>query len=84
MKDNLHKSEANVFSCNKIRNCIQSISLTSAWQREKTVRQEMQTRNSVESDSTSCCRSIQKNKHWNVKDWNVYKFAACSSKHAVE
>ncbi len=44
----------------------------------------MQTRNFAESDSTSCCRSIQKNKHWNVKDRNVHKFVACSFEHAAE
>ncbi len=84
MRDNLHKSETNVLNCTKIRNCIQSINLTSAWQEERTVRQEMQTRNSVESDSTLRCKSIQKNKHWNIKDWNVHKFIACSFEHAAE
>ncbi len=44
----------------------------------------MQIRNSVKSDFTLCCRNIQKNKHWNVKDWNVYKFTTCSSEHAAE
>ncbi len=58
MKNNFHKSETNVLSCNEIRNHIQSINLISAWQREKTVKQEMQTKNFVKSDFTSCCKSV--------------------------
>ncbi len=84
MRSNLHKSETSVLSCNEIRNHIQSINLTSAWQRERTVRQEMQTRNSVKSDSTSRCENVQKSKHWNARDRNVHKFIACSSEHAAE
>ncbi len=79
MKSNLHESKTSVLNYSEIINCIWSISLTSARQREKTVRQEMQTKNSVESDSTSRCKSIQKSKHW-----NVHKFAACLSEHAAE
>ncbi len=44
----------------------------------------MQIRNFVELDFTSCCRSIQKSKHWNAKDRNVHKFVACSSEHAAK
>ncbi len=84
MRSNLHESKTSVLNCNKIRNCIWSINLTSAQQREKTVRQEMQTRNFVKSDFTLHCKSVQKSKHWNAKDWNIHKFAACSSEHAAE
>ncbi len=44
----------------------------------------MQIRNFVKSDFTLRCKSIQKSKHWNAKDQNVHKFAACSSEHAAE
>ncbi len=84
MRDNLHKSETSVLNYSEIRNCIQSISLTLARQKERTVRQEMQTRNSAESDFTSRCESVQKSKHWNARNRNVHKFAACSSEHAAE
>ncbi len=35
MRSNLHKSKTDILSSSKIRNCIQSISLTSARKREK-------------------------------------------------
>jgi len=43
MRNNLHKSKTDILSSNKIRNCIQDISLTSVRKRERTVRQRMQT-----------------------------------------
>ncbi len=72
-----------ILSSNKIRNCIQSISLTSARKRKKTVRQRMQTWNITESDSASRCKSIQKSKHWDSESRNVHKFAAYLSEHAA-
>ncbi len=44
----------------------------------------MQTRNTSESDSASCSRSIQKSKHRNSKDRNIHEFATYSSEHATE
>ncbi len=44
----------------------------------------MQTRNISKSDSVSHSKSIQKSKHWNFKDRNIYKFATCSFEHATE
>ncbi len=83
MRNNLHKSKIDILSSSKIRNCIWSISLTSARKRERTVRQRMQTWNIIKSDSTSRCRSIQKSKHRDSESRNVYKFAACLSEHAA-
>ncbi len=84
MKDNLHKSKINILSSNKIRNCIQSISLTSARKKERTVRQRMQTWNTTESDSVSRHRNVQKSKHQDFESRNVHKLAACSSEHAAK
>ena len=44
----------------------------------------MQTRNTSESDSASCNRNVQKSKHWNFKDRNIYKLIICSSEHVTE
>ncbi len=44
----------------------------------------MQIRNSVKSDFTLRCKSVQKSKHQNIKDQNVHKFVACLSEHAAE
>ncbi len=84
MRNNFYKSKTSVLSSNKIKNYIWSINLTSAQQRERTVKQEMKIKNFVKSDFILCCRSIWKNKHWNVKDWNIHKFTACSSEYAAE
>ncbi len=84
MRSYLHKSETSILSSSEIRNCIQSVSLTSAQQEKWTVEQRIQTRNTSESDSVSCSRSIQKSKHWNSKDRNIHKLATCSSEHATE
>ena len=43
----------------------------------------MQTWNITESDSASCCKNIQKSKHWDSESKNVHKFAVCSSEHAA-
>ncbi len=74
IRNYLHKSETSILSSNEIRNCIQSISLTSAWQERWTVEQRTQTRNTSESDSVSRSRSIQKSKHWNFRDRNIHEF----------
>ncbi len=44
----------------------------------------MQTRNTLELDSASCSRSVQKSKHWNFRNRNIHEFATCSSEHATE
>jgi len=44
----------------------------------------MQTRNTLESDSASRSRSIQKSKHRNSRDRNIHEFAICLSEHATE
>ncbi len=44
----------------------------------------MQTRNTSESDSALCDRSIQKSKHQNSRDRNIYKLATCLFEHATE
>ena len=44
----------------------------------------MQTKNTSESNSASCNRSVQKSKHWNFKDRNIHKFATCLFEHATE
>ncbi len=44
----------------------------------------MQTRNTLESDSASRSRSVQKSKHWNFKDRNIYKLATCSFEHVTK
>ncbi len=44
----------------------------------------MQIRNTSESDFVSRSKSIQKSKHWNFKDRNIYKLATCSFEHATE
>ncbi len=44
----------------------------------------MQIKNTSESNSASRSRSVQKSKHWNFKDRNIYKFATYSFKHATE
>jgi len=41
-------------------------------------------KNTSESDSASCCRNIQKNKHQNFKDRNIHKFTTCSFEHVTE
>jgi len=51
--------------------------------REKTVRQRTQTWNTIESDSVSHYKNVQKNKHWDSESRNVHKLAACSSEHAA-
>ncbi len=43
----------------------------------------MQTWNTTESDSASCCKNIQKSKHQDFESKNVYKLAACSYEHAA-
>ncbi len=43
----------------------------------------MQTRNTSESDSASCSRSIQKSKHRNFKDRNIHEFTTCLFEHAT-
>ncbi len=43
----------------------------------------MQTRNTLKSDSALHSRSIQKSKHWNSENRNVYKLATCSFEHAT-
>ncbi len=43
----------------------------------------MQTWNTIESDSASCCRNVQKSKHQDSESKNVYKLAACSFEHAA-
>ncbi len=72
-----------ILSSSKIRNCIRSISLTSARKRERTVRQRMQAWNTIELDSASHCKDVQKSKHQDSESRNVYKLAACSSEHAA-
>jgi len=44
----------------------------------------MQIKNISESDFASYSRSIQKSKHWNFKDKNIYMFITCSSEHATK
>ncbi len=84
MRSYLHKSKTSILSNSEIRNCIQSVNLTSAWQERWTVEQRIQTRNTSESDSVSHNRSIQKSKHQNFKDRNIYKFTTCLFEHATE
>ncbi len=43
----------------------------------------MQTWNTIELDSASRCKDIQKSKHQDSESRNVYKFATCSFKHAA-
>ncbi len=64
--------------------CIQSVSLTSAWQERWTIEQRMQTRNTSESDSVSCSRNVQKSKHRNFKNRNIHKLATCLFEYATE
>ncbi len=84
MRNYLHKSETSILSSNEIRNCIQSVSLTSVWQERWTVEQKMQTKNTSKSNSVSYSRSIQKSKHWNSRDRIIHKLATCLSEHATE
>ncbi len=83
MRDNLHKSKTNILSSSKIRNCIWSISLTSARKREKVVRQKIQTWNITELNSASHCKNVQKSKHQDFESRNVHKLIACLSEHAA-
>ena len=43
----------------------------------------MQTWNITELDFASCCKDIQKSKHWDFESKNVHKLAACSSEYAA-
>ncbi len=43
----------------------------------------MQTWNITESDFASCCKKFQKSKHQDSESRNIYKFTACSFKHAA-
>ncbi len=44
----------------------------------------MQIKNTLESDSASRSRSIQKSKHWNFEGRNVHKLITCSFEHAIK
>ncbi len=44
----------------------------------------MQIKNTWESDSALCNRSVQKNKHQNSEDKNVHKFITCSFEHVIK
>ncbi len=44
----------------------------------------MQTWNIIKSDSVSCCKNVQKSKHWDFESRNVYKLVACSFEHAAK
>ncbi len=44
----------------------------------------MQTWNTTESDFASCCKDVQKSKHWDSESKNVHKLTACSSEHAAK
>lgn len=72
MKDYICKSKTNILNDDKIENNVQSINMTSMWQRRKIVEYEMMIKNFSESSIASCNKHLQKSKHQNAESWNIY------------